>query len=270
MKTLFLAAAAVAALSATAAQAQDSDTNYSGFYVGGYVGGSKAADHGDETFRFDRDLNGEYDGTADAFPTFQPGFSGGRAIGTTPGGRVEKDNGAAIAGARVGYDFQTGNWVFGGLAEFEQNNVEDSASAFSNTPDNYVFNRRLDTMAAVRARVGYTWNGVLPYLTAGVAKGDVERSFSTSNTANTFTGGAAREKLDGYQAGVGVEKKVGKVSVGLEYLYTSLDDDDYVVRAAGGPATSPFRTVNTAGTDITRSEDSFDIHAVRATAAYRF
>ena len=70
MKTLFLAAAAMAALSATAAQAQDYDSNYSGFYVGGYVGGAMAADHGDETFRFDRDLDGEYDGAADDFLVF--------------------------------------------------------------------------------------------------------------------------------------------------------------------------------------------------------
>lgn len=270
MKSLFLAATAVAALSATAAQAQDSDTSYSGFYVGGFVGGSMAADHGDETFRFDRDLNGEYGGTADAFPNFQPGFSGGRAIDTAPSGRIQEDDSTAIAGARVGYDFQAGNWVFGGLAEFEQNNVEDSVSAFSTTPANYVLTRRLDTMAAVRGRVGYTWNGFLPYLTAGVAKGDVEHVFSTTNTANTFTGSSSRDHIDGYQAGVGVEKKVGAVSVGLEYLYTSLNDDDYVVRASGGPAGNAFTSVNAGGTDLMRSEDSFDIHAVRATAAYRF
>jgi opacity protein-like surface antigen len=269
MKTLFLAATAVAALAATAAQAQDSDTNYSGFYVGGYVGGSRAANHGGETFRFDRDLNGTFDESADTFSDFQPGFSGGRAVGVTPSQRIEKDGGSAIAGARVGYDFQAGNWVLGGLAEFEQNNVEDNASGFSRAPDNYVFNRRLDTMAAVRGRVGYTWNGFLPYLTAGVAKGDVERSFTSSNTANTFSG-PSRDHLDGYQAGVGVEKKVGKVSLGLEYLYTSLDDDDYVVRVSGGPAGGAFTTVNAGGTDLARSEDSFDIHALRATAAYRF
>jgi opacity protein-like surface antigen len=270
MKTLFLAASAVAVLAATAAQAQDSDASYSGFYLGGYVGGAMAADHGDETFRFDRDLDGEYDGSADAFPNFQPGFSGGRAVGTSPTARIEEDDSTAIAGARIGYDFQAGPWVFGALAEFEQNNVEDSASAFSTTPANYVSTRRLDTLAAVRGRVGYTWNGFLPYLTAGVAKGDVEHVFTTTNTTNTFTGSTVRDHIDGYQAGVGVEKKVGSVSVGLEYLYTSLEDEDYVVRASGGPATSPFRTVNTAGTDIRRSEDSFDIHAVRATAAYRF
>ena len=269
MKTLFLAAAAVAALSATAAQAQDYDTNYAGFYVGGFVGGAQSADHGDETILFDRDLDGEYGGSADNFPNFSPGFSGGRAVGTAPSGRIDEDDSTAIAGARIGYDFQAGNWVFGGLAEFEQNNVEDSATAFSTTPANYVFTRRLDTMAAVRGRVGYTWNGFLPYLTAGVAKGDVERSFASSNRTNTFTG-SAREKLDGYQAGVGIEKKVGSVSVGLEYLYTSLDDEDYVVRASGGPVGGPFTSVNTGGTDLTRSEDSFDIHALRATAAYRF
>lgn len=269
MKTLLLTAAAAAALASSAAYAQDADTNYSGFYVGGYVGGAKAADHGDETILFDRDLNGEFGGSADAFPNFSPGFSGGRATGTSPNDRIVEDDSTAIAGARVGYDMQFGNWVVGGLAEIEQNNVQDSVSAFSTTPANYVLHRDLDTLAAVRARVGYSWRGMLPYLTAGVAQGDVTRSFTTTNLTNTFSD-ASREKLDGYQAGVGVEKKVGAVSVGLEYLYTSLNDDDYVVRASGGPAGNAFTSVNAGGTDLMRSEDSFDIHAVRATAAYRF
>ena len=98
----------------------------------------------------------------------------------------------------------------------------------------------------------------------------MEHVFTSTNLANTYTASTTREKLDGYQAGVGVEKKVGKVSVGLEYLYTSLDDEDYVVRVSGGPAGGAFTSVNPAGADMSRSEDSFDIHAVRATAAYRF
>ena len=148
MKILLLAATAAAALAATAAYAQDDASNYSGFYVGGYVGASKAANHGDETILFDRDLNGEYGGTADAFTGSQPSFSGGNAVGTSPSGRIEKDDSTPIAGARIGWDYQAGNWVVGGLAEIEQNNVRDSVSAFTGAPANYVFHRDLDTLAA--------------------------------------------------------------------------------------------------------------------------
>lgn len=269
MKILLLAATAAAALATTAAYAQDADTNYSGFYIGAYAGASKAANHGGETIMTDRNLNGDFGETADALPNFT--FSGGQAVGDRTTGRIEKDSGTPIAGARVGWDYQAGNWVVGALAEIEQNNVSDTVSGFTSntTPATYVFHRDLDTLAAVRARVGYTWNGFLPYVTGGVAQGDVRRSMTTSNMANTFTG-SDRSQLDGYQAGIGVEKKVGAMSVGLEYLYTSLKDDDYVVRASGGPAGNAFTSVNASGTDLMRSEDSFDIHALRATAAYRF
>lgn len=267
MKTLLLAATAAVALSAGAAHAQDMD--YTGFYVGGFVGGSKAAENDDETVRFDRDLNGEFGGTADSFPNFSPGFSGGRATGSNPTDRIDDDEATPAAGIRAGYDVQFGNFVVGGVAEFEQNNTQDSVSAFSTTPANYVLTRELDTMASIRARVGYAWNGYLPYVTAGVAKADVAHSFTTTNGVNTFTG-TETDHLDGYQLGAGIEKKLGPVSVGLEYLFTSLEDEDYSLRVAGGPAASPFRTVNAAGTDFMRSEDEFNIHAVRVTTAYRF
>jgi len=71
--------------------------------------------------------------------------------------------------------------------------------------------------------------------------------------------------------GGGVEHKItNDVSLGLEYLYTRLDDDNYAVRAAGGPAGGPFTSTNGSGTDFQRTSDEFNIHSVRFTAAYRF
>ena len=69
-----------------------------------------------------------------------------------------------------------------------------------------------------------------------------------------------------------VERKITpEVTLGIEYLYTQLEDDGFVVRAAGpAAATNPFLITNTNGTDFRRSEEDFEVHSVRVTASYRF
>ena len=77
----------------------------------------------------------------------------------------------------------------------------------------------------------------------------------------------------GYTAGGGIEQKLGRnFSVGLEYLYTDLNEDDYVVNVNPGtaPATNPFLLGNAGGSDMRRSSDNFRWHSIRATAAFRF
>jgi outer membrane immunogenic protein len=149
--------------------------------------------------------------------------------------------------------------------------VTDSVTGYSTTTASYTFTREIEGTAALRARAGYAYDRFLPYVTGGAAWGKVEHSFSTSNGVNTFTG---RDDDDayGYQAGAGVDMMVGDgFVVGVEYLYTSLDTEDYTVRSSGpAPATNPFILVNADGTDIRRSDADFDFHSVRATAAYRF
>lgn len=61
-----------------------------------------------------------------------------------------------------------------------------------------------------------------------------------------------------------VERKITpEVTLGIEYLYTQLEDDGFVVRAAGpAAATNPFLITNTNGTDFRRSEEDFEVHSV--------
>src|SRR3546814_7463989 len=72
----------------------------------------------------------------------------------------------------------------------------------------------------------------------------------------------------GYSVGCGGEVKVtSKLSLGLEYLYTDLKDNDYRVEAGQGsaPGSSPL-----IGTNIIRDSQSFKTHSVRGTLGYRF
>ena len=76
----------------------------------------------------------------------------------------------------------------------------------------------------------------------------------------------------GYAAGGGAEVMVtNNIAVGLEYLYTDVKDDDYVVNVGAGsaPATNPF-LLNGGGTNIQRSDPHFRTHSVRGTLSFRF
>ena len=61
------------------------------------------------------------------------------------------------------------------------------------------------------------------------------------------------------------------IAVGLEYLYTDIKDDDFVVNVGPGtaPPTNPF-LLNGGGTDMKRSSDHFRTHSVRGTLSFRF
>lgn len=267
-----LAAVSLAAVPAAAQPAQ----GWQGPYFGGYVGYGFQPDDDDETILFDTDLDGSFGDTvrtgagADAF---SPGFCGGRATGPTPADGCEDDSDGVEYGLRAGYDWQAGAWVMGLVGEIGRPDISESVSGFSTTPARYTFTREVENIAAVRARLGYDMGGFLPYVTGGFASAEVEGSYSASNMANSFTPMSVSERRTGYQLGAGVETWVGsRMTLGVEYLYTSLDDDDYIVRTGTGtaPPTNPFLLVNPNGTDQRRADGDFDWHAVRVTAAWRF
>lgn len=270
-----MSAVSFAVMSGAAFSAQAQDQDWTGFYAGGFIGGMPQLDEDDETLLFDTDLNGEYGDTvrtgagADAF---SPGFCGGTALGVTPAAGCDKDEYGVEAGLRMGYDRQFGSFVVGGLIEGSAVSIKDSVSGYSTTPAFYTATRDLDYLAAARLRAGYAFGPNLAYVTGGYAWGKIDQKFTTSNGANSFTQNDV-DDADGWQLGGGVERKVAQnLSVGLEYVYTRLEPDTYNVRVGPGsaPDTNPFLLVNENGTDLTRSNEDFDVHAVRLTAAYRF
>ena len=271
------AAALLAAVCAPAAAQDVSDWN--GFYIGGNVGGSDVLDSSDDRILFDTNQDGAFGDTVrtvTALDAFSPGSCGGAANARTPNFGCVEDKGGAEYGIRAGYDWQFDRMVFGVVAEYTQNDARDSTSAFSITPAFYYFTRDLETTAAVRARAGYAFGergDFLVYATAGAVRAEIKQEFETSNVANSFTPVEGDSDANGYQVGVGIERKVlDNLSLGLEYLYTNVKEEDFDVRVGRGaaPATSPFLTANPNGTDFRRSEEDFKVGSVRLTATYRF
>jgi outer membrane immunogenic protein len=274
MRGLLLTSAALAVvIQVQPAAAQDQ--TWTGPYVGGSLGYGGQPNDEDETILFDRDLNGSFGDTvttSSGANAFQRGFCGGAAESVSVD-NCSDDDGISY-GIQAGYDYQFGgSFVVGGLVEYTRSDVEDSVTAFSSTPALYTFTRRLRNSASIRARAGAGFGNALVYGTGGVAFGDVDKSFSTTNAVNTFDRSGAAEGLFGYRVGGGVEYRLTpSATIGAQYLYTSLGDDSFAVRAGGAnvPVSNPFILGNPNGTDFRRSGDRFNMHNVSFVANFRF
>jgi outer membrane immunogenic protein len=264
------------ALAAAFVPALASADDWTGGYVGLHLGTISDPDDDSDSILFDTDLDGVGDDvvrTAAGADAFSPGFCDGVAQDRTPAGGCKDNSGGADWGFRGGYDWDAGGFVYGVVLEYAWSDARDAISAFSTTPARYTMLRKVDDTLALRARVGFSFGDGdnLVYATGGYARASIENFFDTSNGVNTFVSNGDSD-ADGYQLGAGYERRLwDDWSIGLEYLFTSLDDDEAVVRAQGpAPATNPFILSNAAGTDFRRSDDDFDLDSFRLTLGYRF
>jgi len=142
-----------------------------------------------------------------------------------------------IVGGTVGYNWQMGQTVFGLEGDIDWSNIRGSATCgagFScETKDSW--------LATARGRVGYAFDRFLPYVTGGLAVGDIK---------NTVSGiGSATSTKAGYAIGGGVEAALaGPWTAKVEYLYADLG-----------------RGASVAGADT-----RFNTSLVRAGVNYRF
>lgn len=145
-------------------------------------------------------------------------------------------------GVTLGYNIQTGVWVWGIEGDFDLSDNRGTDTATCGTPGCTTRNMWLGT---ARARLGYSFNRFLPYLTAGGAYGSIKMS--------TAAGDEKQSKF-GWTAGGGVEYAfLGSWSAKLEYLYVDL-----------GKATC---SAATCGLD---SDVAFKTHIVKGGLNYRF
>ena len=276
MKTLSLLAILAASTFAVPAFAQDRDPSqdFNGPYVSIGGGGTLQGSDRGESVVFDTDRDGTYGdqvttvGGANAFST---GFCNGAATSSANIGCRNDKDGPEYFG-RLGFDKRMGNFVLGAVIEGGRSVARDSVTAFSTTPASYTFSREADYQANARLRAGYTpGGGALFYVTGGGAYARLDNRFSTSNGANSFADNG-KTKGWGYAAGGGAEVMVtSNIALGLEYLYTDIKDNDFVVNVGPGtaPATNPF-LLNGGGTDMKRSSDNFRTHSVRGSLSFRF
>ncbi|MGI8527765.1 MAG: outer membrane protein [Pseudolabrys sp.] len=174
------------------------------------------------------------------------GINGGGGWGRSnfegvPGTGSFNTSGGLIGGT-LGYNWQFGRTVLGIETDLDWSNIRGNAACGAFTCET-----RNDWLGTTRGRIGYAFDRFMPYVTGGVAYGNVKAS-------TTAFPGADKTKA-GYAVGGGVEFAVaGPWTAKVEYLYADLGRFD-----CGGSCTlTPPQNVK------------FNANIVRAGLNYRF
>jgi outer membrane immunogenic protein len=159
-----------------------------------------------------------YRGPAFAATPFNPYNWNGAYVGVNLGYQWGKNTNwptnpsGLMGGGQIGYNWQSGAFVFGVEADLQASGADDTFGAYK------FANPWFGTL---RGRAGYAMNNVLIYLTGGFAFGGGRVNFGGLTETQTHTG---------WTLGGGVE--VGLTpnwSAKAEYLYVELSDQGYVL-----------------------------------------
>jgi len=135
-------------------------------------------------------------------------------------------------GGQTGYNWQTGNFVYG--IEGDLNWVNGKASAaFAPHGFNVAATSNLDWTSTIRARAGLTFSQILFYATGGVGFAHFSDAWGGVSTgANTFT---SSETRTGWVVGGGLEYMLTQNwTARIEGLYTDYGTKNVAVLNAGG------------------------------------
>jgi outer membrane immunogenic protein len=174
--------------------------NWNGFYLGGNFGSGTARDRSSI-------VGG---GAVNTFNLAADGYNGG---------------------VQAGYNWQTGNTVFGIETDIQGASLEDNKTCFDCGPGGLAINSKLPWFGTVRGRLGYAVGPSLFYATGGFAYGGVKTAFNGVSTSETLTG---------WTVGAGIETPFTLLGLfgpnwtsKTEYLYVDLGRSTI----GGGPVT---------------------------------
>jgi outer membrane immunogenic protein len=200
--------------------------NWTGFYLGGNLGGSWGR-QSEEVF-----------------------------VGGLPIAGVSDHPNGVIGGGQIGYNWQLYNsgtwgnaWVFGLEADIQGSNqraTDDFAFLTSSVgPLSGDFSDKLEWFGTVRGRVGVAFDRILPYVTGGWAYGDRNLNGTLTVPAGTASFSTS-STLDGWTVGGGIEWAFwDHWTAKFEYLYMDLggnnnNNDFSALRTPVGITTSHF------------------------------
>lgn len=118
----------------------------------------------------------------------------------------------AAGGVQAGYNWQSGQFVFGGETDIQVSAADDTFAPykFSNP-----------WFGTLRARAGLAFNNILAYGTAGLAYGGLQGEFNNLDEDKAHVG---------WTAGLGVEVGfTANWSAKVEYLYMDLGSRSYTI-----------------------------------------
>jgi outer membrane immunogenic protein len=196
--------------------------NWTGFYIGGNVGGAYASTSGTGTTVLD----------ATGFPAATSYFSASGGAG------------GVIGGGQIGANYQfTNHWVIGVEADIDGASVSGSSSQCSfNTAGTAVgcatTTNKLNDFGTVRGRLGYAGDNLLFYGTGGWAwaQGSTSSNLTCAidlaggvcpGTSVPFTGGSTSGSTtaNGWAAGAGIEYAFARNWIArVEYLHLQFNN----------------------------------------------
>ena len=137
------------------------------------------------------------------------------------GERVNNDASGFIGGGQVGYNQQFGNLVIGAEATLSGTTLSDDFH--STKPAAWTYSTDINTIATVTGRLGFAANQWLVYAKAGWAGGDVD--VSGRNAVDRFS---LSDWRNGWTVGAGLEYKMTRnIGLGVEYSFIDLGSVHY-------------------------------------------
>jgi len=265
MRRLLVVTLVVLAMMVTVASAQTKkpvstqDSDWKGFYVGGYAGGTFAT------------------ANARTSTVFSPtGYFATSSIPAIAAAGVQKLQPRGFSGGiEGGVNFQRGHLVYGGELDYGVLRASQMQSATvvypCCAPTTFTLTQSINTtwMFSGRARVGYATGRALFYATAGpaVIRFNYQETF-TDTFASARENGGINTSRTGYAVGGGAEFKVDRrFSFRGEYLYAALGR--YTKTSTNLTAVFGGTTYQYPTNVFTHSTD-FNANIVRAGAYYHF
>ncbi len=139
---------------------------------------------------------------------FYAGVYGGYAFGeSTVSALPTEDTDGGLFGGTIGFNMQSGNWVYGIEADGGWAGIEDDLSPVDVS---------VDWTATVRGRIGYAFDSFLLYATGGAAVAGIESASIPGDDTRL-----------GFAVGAGAEAALtDSISAKIEYMYMDFGDDD--------------------------------------------
>ncbi len=128
---------------------------------------------------------------------------------------------APSANGNFGYNFQSGNFVFGLEGSLAAANFDGRFTApYMPALTAGAWTPNMNWMGTVTGKFGYSFGQLLPYLKGGFATAEVGSPLQGAPQIGSFSQGT---EANGWTAGVGFQYQFSpKLSLGLEYLYTDI------------------------------------------------
>jgi outer membrane immunogenic protein len=165
--------------------------NWTGFYIGGHIGGAFG---GNNNFA---------------------GFGG-------------NNDGRFLGGVQVGADYQFApNWVLGVEGQYSWLGNNNNTVVFTGAGAGFTYTNNQRALGSVTGRVGYTWGPAMLYVKGGYAYSDNSETLLSGTTPAIFSFDSGHR--DGYTVGAGLEYMFApNWSAKAEYMYYDFGSSRFV------------------------------------------